>query len=291
MFGNGERTGNLDIVNVALNMYTQGVDPNLNFSNIQKIADEYKCFTGMEIHPRTPYAGELVFTAFSGSHQDAIRKGMAARVGKAENEYWDVPYLPIDPHDVGRQYEGIIRINSQSGKGGAAFIMEQDYGISMPKSMHPVFGALVKEAADKAQRELKPAEIFDVFENTWIKTKQPLNIIEISERHLEGERGSNAPEQVAAMATIEWEGKQYAIAAKGNGPLDAFVSAMKQTPAPKFNITSFHEHSVGTGSDTYAMAYVQITKDDGCQVWGVGKSSNVGRAGIAAVVSALNYKF
>ena len=290
LFGNGERTGNLDIVNVALNMYTQGVDPQLDFSDIQAIAEDYKRFTGMEIHPRTPYVGELVYTAFSGSHQDAIRKGMAARVGKADNEYWDVPYLPIDPHDVGRQYEGIIRINSQSGKGGAAFIMEQDYGISMPKAMQPVFGNLVKEAADKAQRELQPAEIFDVFENTWIKTKSPLNIIEISERHLEGERGSNVPEQVATMLTVEWNGKRYAIAANGNGPLDAFVSAMKQTPAPKFNITSFHEHSVGTGSDTYAMSYVQITKEDGSQVWGVGKSSNVGRAGIAAVVSALNFK-
>ena len=290
LFGNGERTGNLDIVNVALNMYTQGVDPQLDFSDIQAIAEDYKRFTGMEIHPRTPYVGELVYTAFSGSHQDAIRKGMAARVGKADNEYWDVPYLPIDPHDVGRQYEGIIRINSQSGKGGAAFIMEQDYGISMPKAMQPVFGNLVKEAADKAQRELQPAEISDVFENTWIKTKSPLNIIEISERHLEGERGSNVPEQVATMLTIEWNGKRYAIAANGNGPLDAFVSAMKQTPAPKFNITSFHEHSVGTGSDTYAMSYVQITKEDGSQVWGVGKSSNVGRAGIAAVVSALNFK-
>ena len=156
--------------------------------------------------------------------------------------------------------------------------------------MQPVFGNLVKEAADKAQRELQPAEIFDVFENTWIKTKSPLNIIEISERHLEGERGSNVPEQVATMLTVEWNGKRYAIAANGNGPLDAFVSAMKQTPAPKFNITSFHEHSVGTGSDTYAMSYVQITKEDGSQVWGVGKSSNVGRAGIAAVVSALNFK-
>src|SRR5574344_2618331 len=163
LFGNGERTGNLDIVNVALNMYTQGVDPQLDFSDIQAIAEDYKRFTGMEIHPRTPYVGELVYTAFSGSHQDAIRKGMAARVGKADNEYWDVPYLPIDPHDVGRQYEGIIRINSQSGKGGAAFIMEQDYGISMPKAMQPVFGNLVKEAADKAQRELKPQEVYDVF--------------------------------------------------------------------------------------------------------------------------------
>ncbi len=290
LFGNGERTGNLDIVNVGMNMYTQGVDPELDFTNMPLLTEAYTRLTGMEIHPRTPYSGELVFTAFSGSHQDAIRKGMAARVGKADNEYWDVPYLTFDPHDIGRQYEGIIRINSQSGKGGAAFIMEQDFGISMPKSMHPVFGELVKNEADKAQRELKPAEIYDVFERTWLKTKAPLNVLEISERHIEGERGSDLPEQVAGMATVEWNGKSYAIAANGNGPLDAFVNALKQTPAPKFNITNFSEHSVGTGSDTYALAYVQITKEDGEQVWGVGKSSNVGRAGIAAVVSALNFR-
>ncbi len=289
LFGNGERTGNLDIVNVGMNMYTQGVDPELDFTNMPMLTEAYTRLTGMEIHPRTPYSGELVFTAFSGSHQDAIRKGMAARVNMPENAYWDVPYLTFDPHDIGRQYEGIIRINSQSGKGGAAFIMEQDFGIVMPKAMHPVFGELIKNAADKAQRELQPKEIYDVFEKTWLKSKSPLDVLEISERHLEGERGSESPEQVAAMATLVWNGKQYAVAANGNGPLDAFVNALKQTPAPKFNITSFHEHSIGTGSDTCAVAYVQITKEDGSQIWGVGKSSSVGRAGIAAVVSALNY--
>lgn len=290
LFGNGERTGNLDIVNVGMNMYTQGIDPELDFSDMPKLTEAYTRLTEMQIHPRTPYSGELVFTAFSGSHQDAIRKGMAARVKMAPDAYWDVPYLTFDPHDIGRQYEGIIRINSQSGKGGAAFIMEQDYGIVMPKAMHPVFGELIKKAADKAQRELKPAEIYDVFENAWLKTKSPLNILEISQRHIEGERGSDVPEQVASMATVEWEEKTYAIASNGNGPLDAFVTAMRQTPAPKFNITTFHEHSIGSGADTCAIAYVQITKEDGSQVWGVGKSSNVGRAGIAAVVSALNFR-
>lgn len=290
LFGNGERTGNLDIVNVGMNMYTQGVDPELDFTDMPMLVEAYTRLTGMPIHPRTPYSGELVFTAFSGSHQDAIRKGMAARVNMKPNDYWDVPYLTFDPHDIGRQYEGIIRINSQSGKGGAAFIMEQDYGIVMPKAMHPVFGELIKNAADKAQRELQPKEIYAVFEGAWLKTKSPLNVIEITERHIEGERGSEAPEQVAGMATLEWEGKQFAVAANGNGPLDAFVNALKQTPAPKFNITNFSEHSIGTGSDTCAIAYVQITKEDGTQVWGVGKSSSVGRAGIAAVVSALNFK-
>jgi len=290
LFGNGERTGNLDIVNVGLNMYTQGIDPELDFSDVPSIAEAYTRLTGMEIYERMPYVGELVFTAFSGSHQDAIRKGMAARVKMEENAVWDVPYLTIDPHDIGRQYEGIIRINSQSGKGGAAYILENEYGINVPKAMHPAVGEVVKKAADKLQRELKLSEVYDAFADKWLNTKAPLNILEISERHIEGERGIMETEQVAAMATVEWEGKQYAIAANGNGPLDAFVSAMKQTPAPKFNITSFHEHSIGTGSDTQAIAYVQITKEDGEQVWGVGKSSNVGRAGIAAVVSALNFR-
>lgn len=297
LFGNGERTGNLDIVTVALNMYTQGIDPELDFSNLDFISEEFTRFTGMQLHPRSPYAGELVFTAFSGSHQDAIRKAINARLenealgyGADKTTVWDVPYLSIDPHDIGREYNDIIRINSQSGKGGAVYILETKFGIIAPKAMHPVIGAVVKAYADELQRELSPAEVYDIFAQKWIHTKYPLNVLEITERHIEGERGSDRPEQVAGMATVEWEGKRYAIAANGNGPLDAFVSAMKQTPAPLFNITSFHEHSVGSGSDTQAMAYVQITKDNGEQVWGVGKSSNVGRAGIAAVVSALNFK-
>ena len=290
LFGNGERTGNLDIVTVALNMYTQGLDPKLDFSDMEHISSEFYRLTGMPLHPRTPYAGELVFTAFSGSHQDAIRKAMNARKRSGAKLLWDVPYIAIDPHDIGREYNGIIRINSQSGKGGAAYILETMFGIAAPRAMHPVIGAVIKARADKLQRELSPSEVYDIFAETWLYTKSPLNVLEITERHIEGERGTDLPEQVAGMATIEWKGKRYAIAANGNGPLDAFVSAMKQTPAPAFNITSFHEHSVGSGSDTQAMAYVQITKENGQQAWGVGKSSNVGRAGIAAVVSALNFK-
>ena len=290
LFGNGERTGNLDIVTVALNMYTQGVDPELDFTNLDDISSQFSHYTNMQIYPRAPYAGELVFTAFSGSHQDAISKAINARMAGKAPELWDVPYLPIDPHDIGREYNGIIRINSQSGKGGAAYILETMFGVAAPKAMHPVIGAVIKARADEVQRELSPAEVYDIFAETWLYTKSPLNVLEITERHIEGERGTDLPEQVAGMATVEWEGKRYAIAANGNGPLDAFVSAMKQTPAPCFNITSFHEHSVGSGSDTQAMAYVQITKENGEQVWGVGKSSNVGRAGIAAVVSALNFK-
>ncbi len=288
LFGNGERTGNLDIVNVALNMYSQGVDPELDFSHIIDIGKEYHHLTGMPIHPRTPYIGELVYTAFSGSHQDAIRKGMAARANMPENAIWDVPYLPIDPHDIGREYEGIVRINSQSGKGGAAFILEQDYGIMMPKAMHPVFGALIKEAADEAQRELKPGEIYHIFKNKWFGLTNPLKIIDLTETHIDNPDISSESEQVSCRAIVEWKEKQYSIGTTGDGPLDAFVQALHDVPAPWFNITAFHEHSIGSGSDTSAMAYVQITFENGKQVWGVGKSSNVGRAGINAVVSAVN---
>lgn len=290
LFGNGERTGNLDIVNVGLNMFTQGIDPELDFSNVPKIAEEYQKLTGMPIYERMPYVGELVFTAFSGSHQDAIRKGMAARVNMEENAVWDVPYLTIDPHDIGRQYEGIIRINSQSGKGGAAYILEKDYGIIAPKAMHPFIGNVVKSKADSLQREISNQEVYEAFEKAWLSTVSPLNVKDLTERHIEGERDSGETEQVACMATVTWEGKTYAITGNGNGPLDAFVNAIKQTPAPKFNIVSFHEHSIGQGSDTKAMAYVHITKENGDDAWGVGVSSNVGRAGVAAVVSAINFK-
>lgn len=289
LFGNGERTGNLDIVTVALNMYTQGVDPKLDFSDLNHVVDMYTRLTGMSIHPRTPYAGELVFTAFSGSHQDAIRKAMAAREKMNDDEPWNIPYISIDPPDIGREYEGIIRINSQSGKGGAAYILENYFGIIAPKGMHPAIGKLVKDAADKLQRELTAQEVYDLFEENWLKTKTPLNVLEISEHHNEGERGTDRPEQVLGMATVMWNGETYSIAATGNGPLDTFVSALKQTPAPQFNVTAFHEHAIGEGSNTQAMGYVQLTFEDGSTVWGAGRSSNIGRAGIAAVVSALNF--
>lgn len=285
LFGNGERTGNLDITTVALNMFSQGVDPQLDLSNIGEIATLYTKLTGMPIHPRHPYSGELVFTAFSGSHQDAIRKGMAARKNMPENAIWDVPYLPIDPHDIGREYEEIIRINSQSGKGGSAWILEQDYGIYLPKAMHPAVGAVITSVADSLQREVTPQEIFDIFEKQWLTKKAPLKLIDIAETHLET-RG-DVP-QVMCRGTVEWHGEKYTIGATGNGPLDAFVAGLKETSVPNFSISAFHEHSIGTGSDTDAMAYIEITFEDGKKFWGCGRSSNIGRAGIKAVISAIN---
>ncbi|MBB5219753.1 2-isopropylmalate synthase [Treponema rectale] len=286
LFGNGERTGNLDIVNVALNMFSEGIDPELDFTNLPEIAELYNRFTGMEINPRSPWAGELVFTAFSGSHQDAIRKGMAARTKMDKNALWDVPYLLIDPHDIGRQYEGIIRINSQSGKGGAAYILEEKYGLILPKAMHPALGDIIKTAADKAQRELQTEEIYNLFVKQWLDAKGNLSIVDLSETHLEGSGTSG--ETTMCRGVVTWKGEKFTIGEKGNGPLDAFSSALKSTPAPAFSITAFHEHSVGTGNDTSAVAYVQITCEDGQQYWGAGKSTSVGRAGIDAVVSALN---
>ena len=284
LFGNGERTGNLDITTVALNMFSQGVDPQLDLSNIGEIATLYTKLTGMPIHPRHPYSGELVFTAFSGSHQDAIRKGMAARKNMPENAIWDVPYLPIDPHDIGREYEEIIRINSQSGKGGSAWILEQDYGIYLPKAMHPAVGAVITSVADSLQREVTPQEIFNIFEKQWLTKNAPLKLIDIAETHLET-RG-DVP-QVMCRGTVEWHGEKYTIGATGNGPLDAFVAGLKETSVPNFSISAFHEHSIGTGSDTDAMAYIEITFEDGKKFWGCGRSSNIGRAGIKAVISAI----
>jgi 2-isopropylmalate synthase len=276
-------------------MFSHGVDPKLDFSHISDVAETYTRLTSMPVHPRHPYAGELVFTAFSGSHQDAIRKGMNARK-KNKDALWDVPYLTIDPHDIGREYEEIIRINSQSGKGGSAWILEQDYGIFLPKAMQPVVGQLVTQAADKAQRELESREIYDIFSSRWLQKTTPLKILDIAETHLEKTTAATTTPQVMCRASVEWHGKTYAVGKSGNGPLDAFVAALcdglssdaSHKKMPRFTISAFHEHSVGTGSDTDAMAYVEITMENTMRYWGCGKSSNIGRAGIDAVVNAVN---
>ena len=288
LFGNGERTGNLDIVTVALNMFSEGVDPELDFSNLPEIADAYQEFTKMDIPPRTPYAGGLAYTALSGGHQDAIAKGLAARAKMDEGAIWDVPYILIDPHDIGRKYEGIIRINSQSGKGGSSFILEHNYGYAIPKAMQPAIGDLIKTESDKAQRELQPEEILKFFERQWITNRARFSVVDFASTQLESSKESGSVEHVSCRGVVRIDGEQVSIGGIGNGPLDAFVSALSSTKAAKFNITAFHEHSLGQGSDTSAVAYVQITTEDGKKFWGVGKSSNVGRAGIEAVVSALN---
>ncbi|MGI5174180.1 2-isopropylmalate synthase [Treponema sp. OMZ 840] len=294
LFGNGERTGNVDIVTLALNMYVQGVDPKLDFSNISAVSQAYRRFTGMSVPPRHPYAGELVFTAFSGSHQDAIRKGLNARQ-KARFDgdiepLWDIPYLPIDPHDVGREYEEIIRVNSQSGKGGAAWILEQHYGISVPKAMHPCLGAFITEEADKLQRELSPQEIFGLFAKRWLQKTQPLSLLRFSETRSDGQNGTTGQnnETLTCRAQICWKNQSFSLEAKGNGPLDAFTSALKATPVPRFTVKSFHEHALGTGSGTDAIAYIELEFENGTNCWGCGRSPHIGEAGIYALVSAVN---
>jgi len=288
LFGNGERTGNLDIVTVALNMFSQGVDPELDLSNLPEIADAYQEFTKMDIPPRTPYAGGLAYTALSGGHQDAIAKGLAARTKMEKDAIWDVPYILIDPKDIGRNYEGIIRINSQSGKGGSSFILEHNYGYAIPKAMQPAIGDLIKAESDKAQRELQPEEILGFFEKQWLYNKSKIEIVDLSYTYINGNSQTGAEEKVSCIGVINVNEEKVAVSGIGNGPLDSFVVALSKTNVMKFNISAFHEHSVGEGSDTSAIAYVQITTDEGKKFWGVGKSSNVGRAGIEAVVSALN---
>lgn len=286
LFGNGERTGNLDIVTVALNMKTQGIETGLDFSHIIDIVSAYTRLTGMAVPPRQPYGGELVFTAFSGSHQDAIRKALSARSrsGKPDDR-WDIPYLPIDPRDLGRQYQEIIRVNAQSGKGGAAWVLEQDFGILLPKGMLASVGAAVKKQADYRQRDLEPSEIFAIFKAGWLNTESPLSVLDLAETHVDG---SDSSDNVLCRASILWQGEKYAIGAKGNGPLAAFAAALGQTPVPHFTISAFHEHAVGEGSDTEAMAYVELSFDDGSRHWGCGRSTNIGRAGVYAIVSAIN---
>lgn len=290
IFGNGERTGNCDLVIEALNLYSLGINPKLDFYNIPLLVENYTRLTGMDVSVRHPYAGSLVFTAFSGSHQDAIRKGLKARKQLKSDDKWDVPYLHVDPRDIGRQYEELIRINSLSGKGGASYILEEDYGIIIPRNMQSLLGAIVTEQADKLQRELSPGEIYSIFENQWLNKDVPLKLLDIVETHVDGTKQSDI---VSCRASISWNSKVFSVGEKGNGPLDAFVQALRQIKElPSFVISDFHEHSIGSGSDTDAMAYINLkvetSKDSSFSCWGVGKSSSIGRAGINATISALN---
>ncbi|BHH83918.1 2-isopropylmalate synthase [Desulforhopalus sp. 52FAK] len=286
LFGNGERTGNVDIVTLALNMFTQGVDPSLDISNINTLIDVYERVCRLPIHPRHPYAGELVYTAFSGSHQDAINKGMHA-YDLAEGELWEVPYLPIDPTDVGRSYESIIRINSQSGKGGVAYIMEKDFGFKMPKAMHPEFGRVVQKVTEKEGRELQHTEIFAAFEDAYLELSSPYSLkdFHVVKRHV----NADVTESKADVeATIDVNGEGRPITASGNGPLDAFCSALKQHITGDFKLLHYHEHAIDGGSSAKAAAYIEIQRPDGRKCWGTGIDTDIIIASIKAVLSSLN---
>ena len=286
LFGNGERTGNVDVVTLALNMWTQGVDPKLDFHNINAIKEVYERCTKMQVPPRQPYAGELVFTAFSGSHQDAINKGKIY-MEESGTPYWEIPYLPIDPADVGREYEPIIRINSQSGKGGTAFILANNYGIKMPKSMHPEFSAVVQKACDEKGKELKAEEVFDLFQQEYRNVCGPYRLVnyKISEEkneqddlthvHFSGELKykDNAPVQI--------EGN-------GNGPVAAFCDAMNQTEVASYQFVDYSEHAISVGSDSKAISYIHLKNPEGKDIFGIGVSHNIGYASMKGIICAIN---
>jgi len=287
LFGNGERTGNLDIVTVALNLYSHGVDPKLDFSDISRTREVYERTTRMSVHDRHPYGGDLVFTAFSGSHQDAIKKGMDRRAKTTADAAWQVPYLTIDPPDIGRSYEAIIRINSQSGKGGIAYILNRDFGLDLPKLMHPEVGALVGAESDKkeGQRELSPKEIRDHFRRYFVNVSSPLELVGFDEHTVAGEAHSFACE-----AKILYRGKALTIAGKGNGPINAFVHALRENGLVKTSLKDYRSQAIGgEGSASESAAYVCVERDaDGRKFWGCGIDTNIELAGLKALVSAMN---
>ena len=281
LFGNGERTGNVDIVTLALNMVTHGYDPELDFSKIMNIRKTYEELTGMKIHERQPYAGDLVFTAFSGSHQDAISKGMAYRDAGLSGGKWTVPYLPIDPKDIGREYESdVIRINSQSGKGGVAFVLKQNYGLTLPMPMREEVGYLVKGESDKRHAELSPQDIYAIFEERYIKERTFFDVT-----------GSNfTPEGEEEMFTrlvIKHEGVEKKISGEGNGRLDAVSNAFKDYFGLDYLLKVYEEHAVSIGSSSKAASYVGI-EHEGKMYWGVGINQDIIKSSVAALVSAVN---
>jgi 2-isopropylmalate synthase len=283
LFGNGERTGNLDIVTVALNLYTQGIESGLDFSQLDQIRSAYEKVTGMLVHDRHPYAGDLVFTAFSGSHQDAIKKGMDLRKDEADDStLWQVPYLLIDPNDIGRDYEAIIRINSQSGKGGVAYLLSRDFGLELPKAMHPEVGKVVNDAADKGSRELKSTEVHDIFQAAYVNLTSPLELIAI-EREDFSKTG-----EVRVQAEIKYNGETLQVAGTGNGPISAFVEALQQKGWKNFNLLDYRQHSIGGGSKTKAAAYIQVKHSDGSIFNGCGIDGSIEKAGLKALISAFN---
>jgi 2-isopropylmalate synthase len=280
LFGNGERTGNVDIITVALNLYMQGVDAELDLQDIEGIRRVYERCTLMEVPPRHPYAGELVFTAFSGSHQDAIKKGMD-RQDQNPAAPWEVPYLPIDPQDIGRDYEAIIRINSQSGKGGVAYVMSAEWGFDLPKAMHPEFGRAIARLADASGEEISAEEIRVAFEKEYLRRNEPIRLDSFHARDL--------PEGgVECVAHLSIDGEPREIAGHGNGPINAFVLALDAAGIVRFDVASYAEHSLEHGADAKAVAYVQIETSVGFTCFGAGIDTDIEQASIKAIVSALD---
>ena len=285
LFGNGERTGNVDVLNVAYNMFSQGVDPKLNLENIQKIIDVYEKCCKIPVHIRHPYAGELVFTAFSGSHQDAINKGMA-KYNEREGQYWEVPYLPVDPSDLGREYEALVRINSQSGKGGVAFVMDKYFGYKMPKGMHKEFADVIQKISEK-KGEVAPNTIMDKFKEEYLDIKEPFTFLKCTVKDAEDQ--SDQSKDTIINIKFLYKGKEMELSAAGNGPLDSLKRALVESTLVDTTILDYEEHSLGKGSQAMAASYVKMVRNDNKkETYGVGVNSNITLASIKAVFSAIN---
>ena len=280
LFGNGERTGNLDIIAVAMNCYMHGIAPGLDFSDLNALREIYERCTGMTVPPRHPYSGELVFTAFSGSHQDAIKKGLAEWEKNAGSQPWDVPYLTIDPADVGREYREVIRVNSQSGKGGVAYLLESEFGIELPKDMQREFGPLANDAVDALGREVTAAELKAMFWREYIERTEPWELIHF---HADGVDGT-----FSCRASARKAGADVKLIGEGNGPIAAFVHALHGAGVAPFQVANFKQHSLSSGTEASALAYIQIKLADGGTKWGAGVDTNVELAAIKAVLSAVN---
>ncbi len=280
LFGNGERTGNLDIITVALNLYVMGIDPGLDFSDMQKIREVYERCTGMEVPPRQPYSGELVFTAFSGSHQDAIRKGLAAWEKAGKKGIWEVPYLVIDPTDINREYREVIRVNSQSGKGGISFLLEREFGIFLPRGLQIEFGRIANDEVDRLGREVTAAELKDILYREYIWRTQPYRLV-----HFHSDGVNN---EITCRASLFKNETELRITGTGNGPIAAFVHALINNGEPPFEISHFSEHSLSSGAEATAIAYIELSWADGSKFFGIGVDTSIEIASIKAVLSALN---
>jgi 2-isopropylmalate synthase len=277
LFGNGERTGNVDIVTLALNLYTQGIDPGLDFSDMPAVIQCAEACTQLAVHQRQPYAGELVFTAFSGSHQDAIKKGFAVQTGKT---LWQVPYLPLDPNDIGRTYEEVVRVNSQSGKGGVAFLLERDYNVRLPRKLQIEFSRIIQQISDKTSREIRSAEIWDAFQAEYLNRQSPFSCIQYFE---------NLSAETASISAKVREGEvEHAVDGNGNGPIDAFVDAMNREFGFAVKVVDYQEQSISEGASGTAMAYIEVQFGKSESVFGVGMNPNIVKASLEAILCAVN---
>ncbi|MCU0668543.1 MAG: 2-isopropylmalate synthase [Myxococcota bacterium] len=280
LFGNGERTGNVDLVTLALNLHTQGIDPGLDVTRIDELVRIVEYCNRLPVHPRHPYAGELVYTAFSGSHQDAIRKGFAA-LAESEQEIWEVPYLPIDPADVGRTYETVIRINSQSGKSGMAYVLEADHGLRVPRGLAVEFSRVVQEVTDASEEEVSSKALADLFERAYLLPEGRFELIDHAESPLAGAR-------LEVRAKLRVDGRLRRIRGEGAGPIDAFVVALRHATNLDVHVVDYAEHALGHGEDAVAVAYVELRDAQGRTTWGAGRHASIVRASLEAVTSAAN---